>query len=138
MEFNSFGLMSVLKRGGQSSANASLLLDKGKANASKAELVELVIADMLRSRAAAASSSAEREPIRPKTSGQLPQISDAFIHDLSDATRMSFIDVKNISRWVKSELEDELQNIKVWYRSGSSKAELITLLVNSIALIKHY
>ena len=36
MEFNSFGLMSVLKGGGQSSANASLLLDKGKANASKA------------------------------------------------------------------------------------------------------
>ena len=31
------------------------------ANASKAELVELVIADMLRIRAAAASSSAERE-----------------------------------------------------------------------------
>ena len=59
-----------------------------KANASKAELVELVIADMLRIRVAAASSSAEREPIRPKTSGQLPQISDAFIQDLSDSTGM--------------------------------------------------
>ena len=48
------------------------------------------------------------------------------------STRMSAIDVKHISRWTKSQLENELKNRGVWYRSGSKKSELVTLLVNSI------
>ena len=41
---------------------------------------------------------------------------------------MSVVDVKNILMWVKSELEDELNNRGVWYRSGSKDSELVVLL----------
>ena len=46
---------------------------------------------------------------------------------------MSAVDVRNISRWKQSQLEEELRTRTVVFESGSTKAELVLLLVNSIA-----
>ena len=56
-----------------------------------------------------------------------------FINALSDATGMTVTYVKNTSRLTVSSLRDQLKKNGVWYRSGSRKSELVTLLVNSIA-----
>ena len=61
------------------------------------------------------------DPNRPETNGK--KMSDAFIIDFSDATGMGANDFKHISRWTKSQLEDESNNRGVWYRSGSKNSE---------------
>ena len=56
------------------------------------------------------------------------------MHALSDSTSKSAISVIHISRWTKSDMEDELTHKGVGYRSESNKSELVTLLVITFAL----
>ena len=69
-------------------------------------------------------SVGSREPLIAKT------ISNRCILCLCDSTGMTVVDIKNISRWKTSQLEDELVKRQFVFKSGSNKVELVTLLVN--------